>query len=788
MKKILTFFKMLSVTLTILVVVGVVWNLLFPTGTDIAIVEEASEETEETTDGDMADTAAEETSAKETKKSRGITQSDIRTQETRLEVLQKRLDEVQPKLEFYQSLPEQLSEDEIKEIAQSRVLQCYEENVVLAVEAKTLLMGGLGVPIPSEFDTANATDNYEDYLKEEITETLLGEIGSDQVKNAVKYGIDGAVDAYESEGSLSAALDGALDSIADGVTAEIQDYPYQLARGILDETTGGLYSIAEGLAASNSPEEFLEGFADEKTGGLIGTVGDIINYDRSSPAFYQNLSESASKSAEQLEAFLDKDTINSEDIANMMYQYSQFGEAMYDLNGYDWSGHYDSMQTVYDQFVRNENMIEMLSVPFTSAGRQFAENIQEKNTETQEASETEEFLQPGDEREEGKAGEYQTETEAEYQAILEQIEEKEAMLSACQQQIAAQEEVKFAILHKYREQMEGIQEEYRPLINYHVKNFEAKYDTGGSEEVQDVNQINYAIGELSKYTPWKFTANLFTSMAIDRSNADYEAMVNANAAFGTGMQTIIVDTKAVTDKFAAKLDFYEMLVADSENAGYGQYTEEKIREIWENQYLMEYALHGNDVDMEPYALEVRKQLYIMGAATRTLEDFYKTLLTDCDSKTRSIDQLEEQYQEIMDIIDPDENGQIAALVQPEEMEKYISPLIVAGMRASNGYAALGSASPLVDARFTYTTYGRVYWFYKEGLMMASGDDVHIYYAGDKPVFVNGYIFYNGTLLNGDGTEDAKALYEEAIWMGRGNIAEKAEYTVHIDQLHAACGD
>lgn len=77
-----------------------------------------------------------------------------------------------------------------------------------------------------------------------------------------------------------------------------------------------------------------------------------------------------------------------------------------------------------------------------------------------------------------------------------------------------------------------------------------------------------------------------------------------------------------------------------------------------------------------------------------------------------------------------EAGEIATLVRPEEMEQYISPLIVSGMRAMNGYAALGSASPLIDARFTYTAYGRVYWFYKEGLMMASGDDVHIYYAGD----------------------------------------------------------
>lgn len=362
MKNILMFSKMLSVTLTILVAVGVIWNMFQPAETEKAVLEEASEVTEETTDVRTEEHREEEEAlAEETETSPGITQADILTQETKLEMLQERLDEVQPRLEFYQSLPDQLSEEEIREIAQSRILQCYEENVVLAVEAKTLLMDGLGVPVPSGFDTVSATDNYEDYLKEEITEGILGQIGSDQVKDAVKYGIDGAIDSYESEGTLGSALSGAMDSVVEGVTADIQDYPYQLAKGILDETTGGLYSIAEGLAVSDSPEDFLEGLADEKTGGLIGTVGSIVNYDRSAPAFYQNLSDSASKTAAQLDSFLSKDTVNSEDIANMMYQYSQFGETMNDLNGYDWGEYYDNMQTIYDQFVWNENMIEMLS-------------------------------------------------------------------------------------------------------------------------------------------------------------------------------------------------------------------------------------------------------------------------------------------------------------------------------------------------------------------------------------------------------------------------------------------
>lgn len=362
MRKIIMLSKMLSVTLTILLVTGVAWNIFQQVKAEKAVDTDIPEVTEGVIDAGAEDDIAEEEEAvDELLTNRGITQADIQTQKMKLEMIQDRLDEVQPRLEFYQSLPDQLSEEEIREIAQSRILQCYEENVVLAVEAKTLLMGGLGVPIPSGFDTTSATDSYEDYLKEEITESILGQIGSEKVKDAVKYGIDGAIDAYKADRSLGAALSGAMDSVVDGVAADIQEYPYQLAKGILDETTGGLYSIAEGLILSDSPEEFLKGLADEKTGGLIGTVGSIINYDRATPAFYKALSESASKSATQLKSFLDKDTVNSEDIANMMYQYSLFGGTMNDLNGYDWSVYYDKMHTVYEQFVKNESMIEMLS-------------------------------------------------------------------------------------------------------------------------------------------------------------------------------------------------------------------------------------------------------------------------------------------------------------------------------------------------------------------------------------------------------------------------------------------
>lgn len=432
-------------------------------------------------------------------------------------------------------------------------------------------------------------------------------------------------------------------------------------------------------------------------------------------------------------------------------------------------------------------------MPFTAALRQYADNAREKKSGIEQLLETEE-------QEDGtilvNQKEDKTEVdpmEEEYQTLLEQIEEKEALVAECQEQLAVEEEKKFAIMQKYKEQVEGIRQEYSPLINYAVKNFEANYDVDGSNEIQDLNQFNYALGELSKYTPWGITVNLFTSMAIENSNSDYEAMVNANAAFGTGMQKIIVDTGAKIEKFNAKLDFYEMLTADNINPDYGSYTEEKIRKIWENQYLMEYALKGNDVDIEPYALEVRKQLYILGAAINTLKDFYSTLLTDGNSKINSINSLENQYQEIMALADPDGNGEIAELVDSKELGKYITPLIYAGMDAYHGYAKLGGASPLIDIRFTYTHQGRLYCYYKIlnkafGLMFVSESDVHVYYADNKPVYVNGYCFYNGRLLNGNGSEDAETLYEEGLWYRIGNRGEKRDYDFHRNNLLNACGD
>lgn len=360
--------------------------------------------------------------------------------------------------------------------------------------------------------------------------------------------------------------------------------------------------------------------------------------------------------------------------------------------------------------------------------------------------------------------------EARYNQLEKEITEKENLLAEYQEQIALEEESKYAILKEYGEQMQGVSYRYRSMVNYTVNNFSAQADIGGTQNIERVKKADYAIGELSKYTPWGITINLFSSMAMDSRDQEYSIMVKANNALGTGMQNVIVDTKASVEEFEGRLNFFETLTEDSDRTNFSGYTEERLRTIWENQYLIKYALNGHEIDLEPYAVEVRKKLYILGAATQVLKDYYDTLLMGSSFKTQNQNQLQAQYDEIMKVIDPEGTGEISAMVTPGELGKYLIPLIDAGMSAADAYTATETYSPNATRTFSYSSSGRIYYHYKSSLTLISNDrnsrgSVAIYYAGERmPVYVDGYYFYHGTLLNGGDNADGTGLYNAAIEM------------------------
>ena len=231
--------------------------------------------------------------------------------------------------------------------------------------------------------------------------------------------------------------------------------------------------------------------------------------------------------------------------------------------------------------------------------------------------------------------------EKEIQKLEEQIEEKQLIEG----------------LEDYRSQVSKIVETYTPLIEYSVKNFEAKYDEEGHAWVQNMNKIDHMIGEIAKYTPWGITVNFFTSMSIASSDTYYEEMEKTNVAFSNAYLDGCISAKEVLEKFKNRLNFYVDL------------TEEKtdIQEEFHNLQLLNYLNKTNKIDVSEYAEEVYKQLYILAAQMKSIGDLYGILLTDYSA----YNEFNQQYEELMQIIDAKEGEKIKATQLNEELSEYL---------------------------------------------------------------------------------------------------------------------
>lgn len=717
--------------------------------------------------------------------------AEVKKLELAMELRWNAYEELRDRLILIEQLGEGMSEEEIQTLAQSEILRCYEENTLLAVEIKTVVMGSLGCSVPTGFATGDdVMGDYGNYVKNTLTSMIdvqgvIDEVASPEVQELLKNGVEGALSSYSSSGNLEDALQGAIDSLTYGVAAGIQEKAQEYAVAILDETTFGLFSVVQEISEYDSIEDYFIEKADEKVGGLIGSVAGIVNYDTTPGALLQSVSDTAGRSAEEVKAFLNQEVVTSKEIGAMMYEYSQFGNAMYTLFQYggagyfNWQLNYDKMETLYRRFLRNEIMIEMLSsrgeITNPVAGQE-AEPAGNRGEMRQF-----EYLyeMPGLTTEEGTL-----DNAAKYDILTVRLEELESAISEMESLAERSPDVA-AGLEEYRLQVEEINAQYERILEYSVQNFESKYDDSGIEKIQEINSKNHAIGEIAKYTPYGIVINLLTASTIADNDIYYESMQTANEAFSKAYQNAALEARNAVAALEARTDFYEELVADSAEP----------ENEYENMYLLQYMLGDGKIDIEQYGQEVKKDLYMLAMQIDAMGRVYGSLYIDQSAANAYA----EQYRELMNILDPERTGEVALLVSDEEYAETLQPVLEAGVSAIT--ALQNSPHPNVDNKMMMlyrddnTPGGKMRYClcaYRLIHVYHSNNWVDIYYYSDgEPLYIDGRYVYNGLILNGTEDMDAATACEEARWIYQNVLGDQRDFQVqcaeHIGRLNKALG-
>lgn len=358
-------------------------------GTNLQTSTEPS--TEEDGSQDMAESstvAKDETKESQKKEYSELTEMDLKKLQMKLETIEGVYAGYAKSTEYYQAViaydPNAVNYDEL---IQNRILSCYEENVALALEMKTLLVESVGVEVPG-VDTGNTmTEEWISYVKDNVKDVVQNSVASPEVVEAVQNGFSFAKETYENNYSVEGMLVDVKDAVVNGVTAKIENTFYEKTKEVMSEITGGLSDIATGVLEAGSVEDYIQNQVDEKTGGILGTVNDISNFDSTTPVYLNKMSESAQAASNNMFSFLEKEKVNSEDIMEVMYQYSQYGNTMSVLSAYgitgtfDWQSYYEKMNAIYKEFVNNEIMIAKLQERLEQGGeiRDFTKKSESNN-------------------------------------------------------------------------------------------------------------------------------------------------------------------------------------------------------------------------------------------------------------------------------------------------------------------------------------------------------------------------------------------------------------------------
>ena len=325
------------------------------------------------------------------------------------------------------------------------------------------------------------------------------------------------------------------------------------------------------------------------------------------------------------------------------------------------------------------------------------------------------------------------------------------------------------IIDEYRDKATEKNDKNKAILNYYVENFNAQYDTEAVKELEGQNQINYAVGELSKTSLLKYTMpelqffGLMGSM-INANNEDrYRYMVNINNYYESTLESTAKRTRESIEKLGAKIDTFKVLASD------GPGREEKIR----NARLLEYLSEkGSTINTEDELREVENNLYIYSRQLSLVRDIYKIILLESSDKNEYLSKLGDQISEINGLYNEDE---VRARFSGSELGQYLIPIIDYYVWFVRSDSDLGYDTIDLDYRsrslpgnryyrydFRSTNDGYMYLAriceckYNGNAISNPSEDIY-YVGGSNPVMINGEYVYDGMCLMDDGS-DADSLY------------------------------
>lgn len=325
------------------------------------------------------------------------------------------------------------------------------------------------------------------------------------------------------------------------------------------------------------------------------------------------------------------------------------------------------------------------------------------------------------------------------------------------------------IIDEYRDKATEKNDKNKAILNYYVENFNAQYDTEAVKELEGQNQINYAVGELSKTSLLKYTMpelqffGLMGSM-INANNEDrYRYMVNINNYYESTLESTAKRTRESIEKLGAKIDTFKVLASDDPGR------EEKIR----NARLLEYLSEkGSTINTEDELREVENNLYIYSRQLSLVRDIYKIILLESSDKNEYLSKLGDQISEINGLYNEDE---VRARFSGSELGQYLIPIIDYYVWFVRSDSDLGYDTIDLDYRsrslpgnrhyrydFRSTNDGYMYLAriceckYNGNAISNPSEDIY-YVGGSNPVMINGEYVYDGMCLMDDGS-DADSLY------------------------------